>query len=779
MTENIQTEKWISWLRNIHYSSWESTIIPYDGNGKILRTPEISTMPAGTTMQEWKDRWVKAPYLEGLSHARPDRLIKDKRGRWRISSKPDTGDIGNRNIFGVIGGLFPLEEQYDLTRIIKLCGPSKRDIPLSCPHYDLPGGTEFKKIESTRVILYGCSYKTGKKKRSLLFRDMPVQYLRRVEGTAIIVSSVENEEIRISVIDFAPMEPELSLFCRVFIAENLKDTPLKDLTIHQIPVNSGRTWKISASGLFKHFIDKSDATGFSLYPACIQKNMKPSLLQGKHEAGWQQIDLPLHLPVVAQYGTAFSFSIIIPRIKGGDPEESRAMKAALIFDPWKNLISTQKRWKYWSDRLTLKSGDSHLDGLVDSLQVLLKTHEGKNGIHTGSSFQRHTHCWCRDNYMIQRGLLSAGRFEEAEVNLRGFVTSWQYSGVCNGYNLNTHASWGPNPTTEVCSYLILMVRDLHLWTGREPVYHGVWEMIKQCADTIRANSKGLIGFDGDEIWIWELEEKLFREWKEFDQYAVLDNCWLAIAALDYAERIAGIHGLISRANDWGRKKQKISAAVEEKLWDPSCRRYSSFLFPDGKRFSGLLVNGLCTPYYIGVKEVRPGSYATGIKECGDKLKTAEGVIKGNSLTDIYAGLSTAFYLHALGSISSYKAGDEYLKALMSALPASGAPWEYSSVDCPVTGYDKRRAADSGVFLTALIHYITGLEPTWDGFILRPHLPYFCSDNLKFEGLRFHQHSLSLVLDRSGTQVTLDERKSQYVPNGSAFKWDINEKKGRR
>ena len=776
MTKNTQTEKWISLLRNIHYSSWESVVIPYGGKGKILRIPKISTLPAGTTIQEWKDRWVNAPYLEGLSHTGLDRLIKDKRGNWRVSNKADTGDIGNRNIFGVIGGLFPPEEQYDLTRIIKLCGPSKRDIPLSCPHYDLPGGTEFTRIESTRVILYGCSYKTGEKKRSLLFRDMPAQYLRRVEGTAIIVSSVENEEIRISAIDFAPLKPELSLFCRVFIAENLKDTLLEELIIHHLPVNSHSTWKLSASGPFNHFIDKSDSTGFSLYSVNFQKSRKACLLQGKYEERWQQIDVPLHLSAVEPQKTAVSWSILIPRIKGGDPEESRAMKATPVFDPWKNFKSTQKWWKSWSDRMTLKSGDSRLDGLVDSLQVLPKTHEGKNGLHTGSSFQRHTHCWCRDNYMIQRGLLSAGRFEEAEVNLRGFVASWQYSGVCNGYNLNTHASWGPNPTTEVCSYLILMVRDLHLWTGREPSHNGVWEMIKQCADTIRTNSKGLIGFDGDEIWIWEFEERLFPDWKVLDQYAVLDNCWLAIAALDYAERIARIHSLISRADDWGRKKKKISAAVEEKLWDSSCKRYSSFLFPDGKRFSGLLVNGLCTPYYIGVKEVRPGSYAAGIKECGKKLKTPEGIVKGNSLTDIYAGLSTAFYLHALGSIASYKAGDEYLKTLMSALPASGALWEYTSVDCPVTGYDKRRAADSGVFLTALIYYITGLEPTWDGFILRPHLPCFCSDNLKIEGLRFHQHSLSLVLDRSGTQVTLDKRKPQYVPNRSEFKWNINEKK---
>lgn len=775
MQENTSVEKWSSWLQNARYSSWQSSVIPYDGNGKILRTPKLSTRPVGSSMLAWKDRWTDAPYLEGLSGPRPDRLIKNAHGSWRMSHKLDTGDVGNHNLFGVIGGTSHLEDQPDLSRIMKLCGPSKRDIPLSLPHYDLTGPFELSLVESTRVVLCGCTYKINETARTVLFRDMPVQHLRRLEGTSIIVSSAENEEIRISVVSFAPFAPELSFICRVFIAERLVAESLKELTIHQLAVNSHKTWDITTSGQFCHFIDKNDATGFSLFSPDFVNSKNATLLQGNREEEWQQADVALHAPIFEPSRVAVSWSLLIPRIKGGDPEESRALETAPEFAPWENLNATRERWESWSQRTILKSDNSFLDGLMDSLQVLLKTHEGKLGLHTGSSYQRHTHCWCRDNYMMQRGLLSAGRIEEADVNFRGFVAAWRDTGISNAYHIHTHAPWSPKPTTEVCAYLILMARDMHLWTGQESAHHGTWEMIQQCADGIHANSLGLIGFDGDEIWIWELEEAMLAG-TQIDEYAVLDNCWLAITALEYAERIATARGFKARANQWGTKKQKITAAVEEKLWDPARRRYSSFLYPDGKRFSGLLVNGLCTPCYIGIEEVRPGSFAAGINACGSELMSPEDIVRGNSLTDVYAGLSPAFYLHGLGSIGSYKTGDAYLQSLLRALPSSGAPWEYSVVDCPVSSYDKRRPADSGVLLTTLIHYLTGYQPDWDGFTLRPHLPTFCSNTVSIQGLRFHQHTLSLVLDKSGTQASLDQRKLQFIPTGSELKWNSHENK---
>lgn len=777
----MKIEPWLSWLRSSRYSSWESSIEPYDGQGKILRTPQPVAKTSLLSMDwNWETKaraMTVTPYLASASDSpRPDRLYRDSRGQWRVSNRLDTGDVGNRLVFGIIGA-YHVEERPDLTRFIKLCGPNKRDIPLSAPHYDLPGGHAFKKIDASRLILHGCTYEAGGEKRATLFRDLPRQRLRRVEGTAILVSVVENDEIRISLVDFAPQAPELSLLCRVFVVENLGGGKITDLSIHHLAINSHSTWDNTADGPSHQARDREDGLGFALYGKDFAAPDAGTLLRGTPEESWQTLDLPLRLPRIGAGESAVSSSILIPLIKGGDPEETRALAAAKRFDPWKKLAKAQKFWQSWSEDVRLESDNTWIAGLADSLQVLLKTHEGTNGFHLGAAFQRHTHCWIRDNYLMQRGLLAAGRFEETAVNLRGFLRCWKTSGIACGYNVQTAASWVPGATEERCAYLILMVRDLHLWTGAAPELPGVWEMVKECADTIRVNSRGLVGFDGDEIWIWELDPRLFsgdetaggREPEKLFQYSVLDNCWLTIAALTYAERLARARGELAQAAQWADKKNAIAAAVEEHLWDPSRGHYSSFLYPDGRRYAGLLVNGLCTPYFFGLEETRPGSFAAGIAACGRELMTAEGLVKGNSDTETYAGLSPAFYLHALGRLGCYEDGDEYLEALVRQLPASGGTWEYSAVDCPVTGTDKRRGGDSGILLATLAEYATGFRPTWDGFVLRPHLPRQCR-TMSFSGLRFHGSRLDVVLDEKGTSVKLGRRKL-FIPRGSGLEWN--------
>jgi hypothetical protein len=149
--------------------------------------------------------------------------------------------------------------------------------------------------------------------------------------------------------------------------------------------------------------------------------------------------------------------------------------------------------------------------------------------------------------------------------------------------------------------------------------------------------------------------------------------------------------------------------------------------------------------------------------------TMEGIVKGNSDTDLYAGLSPAFYLHALGAMGSYEAGDAYLEALVRAMPASGGTWEYTAVDCPVTGTDKRRGGDSGVLLAALLEYATGYRPTWDGFFLNPHLPRMCAA-VSLKGIRFRGEMLSIDIRKEGTNVRLGRRALGQIPPGSALEW---------
>ena len=287
------------------------------------------------------------------------------------------------------------------------------------------------------------AYTEGYRRKYWCHKKKAARLSRRAEGTAILVSVVENDEIRVSMVDFAPLEPDLSLLCRVFVAENVGRGDLRDLSIHHLAVCSRASWDLVADGPYHGAMDREDGTGFALYGNDFAAPDVGALLHGMAEESWQTLDLPLRFPRIRAGESAVCWSVLIPLIRGGDPEETRALAEAPRFDPWKKLAKAQKLWQSWSASVRLESDHPLVTGLADSLQVLLKTHEGTEGFHLGATCQRHTHCWIRDNYLMQRGLLAAGRFEEAGVNLRGFVRCWQASGIACGYNVHTSASWCP------------------------------------------------------------------------------------------------------------------------------------------------------------------------------------------------------------------------------------------------------------------------------------------------------------------------------------------------
>jgi hypothetical protein len=302
-------------------------------------------------------------------------------------------------------------------------------------------------------------------------------------------------------------------------------------------------------------------------------------------------------------------------------------------------------------------------------------------------------------------------------------------------------------------------------------------MIAACADTLALNSRDLVGFDGDEIWFWEMDPRLFaaadgrslRDPATLAEFSVLDNCWLAIAALSYAERAARGRGRADTAAAWAGKRARIENALERHLWDPERGLYTAFLFPDGHRYPGPLANGWCTPSFFGVPETRPGSYRAMALACARALATPEGVVKGNLDTPVYAGMTPGFPLLALGACGEYEEGDRYFRDLVRSLPSSGGAWEYTVVDLPYTGTDKRRAGDSGVLLAAIMDYLVGFRPTWTGFTLRPHLPGFCG-TMSVEGLRIRGRRLDVEIGRRGSRVSLDGRALAMVPAGETFAW---------
>jgi len=707
---------------------------------------------------------------------RTERLFTNDRGRWRVPNRLDVMDFGNEKVYCALGA-YGAETHPDLSRVIKLCGPQKRDIPLSPPHYDLPGGPAYQAISSTRCLVFGFSYQDDNGQViTSLFRHCESQMQRRVSETSLVATTVSDGQVEVEMLDFAPLNPSLSLTCRIFTARNLTGSQITDFRLVYVLTSSDPwqqvTWE-EDGGLT--VTDPQAGHGVLIYaPGATYEEGSP-LLDGEPEMGWQNIAIITDPAALAPGSSCQAWVALVPLVSAGDPEQERAANALQSFAPLESAAVTAKAWADWSDQVRFESDCVVLTDLVDNLQVLLKTHEGVNGYHLGTTYQRHTHGWVRDNCLIQRGLLAGGRVEEAKKNLDGFLACWEKSGVAVGYHVFYRRDWSPRPTAELFAYLILMVRDYHLWVGDPDLVRQYWPMVEECADRLYTNALGLAGFDGDEIWYWELDqEKLWQDFGQDRSYleeaSVLDNCWLAIAALNYAAQEAHSRGQEEKARAWTMKRGRIEQAVDARMWSDENGCYHSLLMPDGKPYLSPFVNGLCTPQFWGVAETRPGSFAAGVRHCWEKLQISEGIVRGNTETSTYAGLTPPFFLHALSSLDAALA-EQFLPALLRQIPSSGGIWEYTVVECPVTFTDKRRAGDSGVLLAGVLHFLFGFVPTRDGFRINPHLPSFCG-KMRLTGLDYRGIDLSLTVDKTGTVVERDGQPWITIPVGHGISYEI-------
>ncbi len=766
--------EWLDLIRSFSYSSWENRVEPATGTEQIVRTPERRASASPSFQLPWHTacRDLAALPYAAAEHPGPrlDRIVSTSAGRIRVPNRLDSADFGNDVVYCAMG-CWGVEDRPDLSRIIKLCGPDKMGIPISPPHYDLPGGPEYRRIDASKLLLFG--------RDGVLFRDAPRQRQRRVRDTAVWVTEIDSDGVAVTLLDFAPLAPALSLVCRLFILENRSGTRRPAAPLHQLFAASGAHLRFQARGGGLEMSDPADGTGVYVRSSAALEARPARLRAAYRDIPSETVDAQLPFPPLEPGEAAAHWSIIVPLLAAGHPEQDAALSALAGFDPRASLGSTLKEWRAWSSRVRLDCDQPVLEDLVNGLALLLKVHEGRHGLHLGTTYQRHTHCWVRDNHLMQCGLWAAGRHAEAEKDVRAFGEYWRLHGPAWGYHVAARRSWNPHTSPELCSHLVLMARELHRHTGTPPE-GDLLAMVRSCADGIQTNPRGLAGFDGDEAWFWELDPRLFQVdgGSGFDaatarlspsEFSVLDNCWLSMAALRYAADLVAASGDAAEAGRWQAKADGIARRVESLLWDPRSARYSALLFPDGRRYPAPLVCGHCTPWLWGIRERRPGSFAAGVAACEQELMTPEGILRGNRDTDVIAGMTPSFHLHALACIGDGARIDRALASLLASLPSSGACWEYASIDCPITGTDKRRGLDSGALLAALLRATVGLDVTGEGIAVRPRLPAGCT-RLAFGDMAVRGRSLLVEVDASGARV--DWAGTRYrVGAGSTLSWE--------
>lgn len=765
---------WNSWLNKQSFNSWKNYVVRAEGNEKLREAPAPEGYLGPQFRNAWNPLWTErsaSPYVAHAEDAlRTERVFTNQAGRWIVPNRLDVMDFGNEKVYCAIGA-YAAEESPDLTRIIKVCGPQKRVIPLSPPHYDLPGGNVYKRVPETRCLVMGIQYEWKGKPVDFLFRHAESQIQQRIRQSGIVVSTVTDGRIEVSVIDFAPLQPSLALISRVVFVKNTQADPVSGLRIKSI-LTSSKPWPVhTEAGGRLEVSDAEAGHGLVMQVPGATFFEERGLFANEPEAGWQNIGLVTAPIDLEGKGSHSSWMGLVPTIAAGDEEQDIALAALPGFQPLEALEITRTAWLDWSKEVVFDSDNEVVNDLVDSLQVLLKTHEGVNGYHLGTTYQIHTHGWVRDNYLIQRGLLAGGRVSAAKINLDGFFDCWKKSGVAVGYHVFSRRDWSPRPTAELYAYLILMVRDYHWWMGDAASVEKYWPMVEACAEGLYTNEAGLAGFDGDEIWYWELDQqKLWADYgndrQALDQASVLDNCWLSIAALEYAAGQAGSKSDAKRQADWLTKKENIQKAVEARMWSQKENSYHSLLMPDGSPYRSPFVNGLCTPQFWGITDLDEAKFAGGVRNCWNKLHTSEGIVRGNTETSTYAGLTPGFFLHALATLDA-EMSETVFRSLLQQIPSSGGIWEYTVVECPVTFSDKRRGGDSGVLLAAVLHYLLGFTATAEGFTLNPHLPSFCT-RMSLKGIVYRGMTMNFGMDQSGTEVEVDGKPATRLPAGQAL-----------
>jgi hypothetical protein len=567
-------------------------------------------------------------------------------------ASPDGLTLGSPNVFAGIGA-----KPDDLTSLDVFWADKRTVRPLAKPL-------------TISLLVKGRGITRQEAKQPAALASFPDQTLSRIRHTSIGVSESSRDDLKLTIVDFAPMGPESNFLCRWFMVENIGERA-RSVQLLLKAIAQGEQERLD-----DHVLKLGDKLA-------IVSDAQLSLRDEQAQVSVGRVD-----PRERASAAVILVATREPEALKGQIEQARAALPNLL----DLLNQTKLNWEAWRGQTALETGEEQVDDLLDSLLCLVRAHIGSEAIHTGSLRYPHDRAWVRDSYWVQRALLELGHKQEAKLSLDFFHAAWKASGIASYYEIaRKHSTAYGYHGVELPHYFVLMVRDAERMAGVDGAAY--WDMISGCMDQAAVPSSGLQPMNGDETWV------LASPVRELD--ALLDNSWLLIASAEYAASLAVRVGDAKRAALYRSIASRARAAVERFLPRGGQDWFATGYGADGSRDLSFCPEVLARAAILGVLPATDPRIASGLTAGWDRLNYERG-IRTHARSATICGGTPGYVLWAAAECPGCTFTPDLAGRVLKLASATGCVWEYHDMYDPAWGGEKRRLWDSAVVLVGMV-----------------------------------------------------------------------------
>ena len=672
-----------------------------------------------------------------------------------VPVRPDGFIVGNGLTRAAIATRFYNGTLYP-TALSHLFGPTYGYLVLREP-YERGGGNYISPCPCQDFLLEADG-------QVITAEDAQYKLARRILGAPITHTFYRHVPLELTTLDFAPVDPLLPAIIRIVKVQNLGSEPVKASVYCYLALGNSRSdaakfdttrfepdlgWLSYGAACSYHSLNYGlpNNLPFAL-SFCVDRSptqvgvgdvnnrcwdgiLKGSPPRGEYSRSPFDEYLKVDLGTIPSGDSKWFPCLIVTGLNREDLE--RTLKTIRAQGVANLLNKTYTYWQKWSEKPRFSTSYPRVDHLIDTLMHLEKMYcdEIGGGIVAGM-LNYGLGYWIRDGYYQARSFLKLGKYEEVRKNLRTYIDRVARQGVTNCYHLDGTAGDGTYSINyELPSLLILMARDYYAWTDDQETLRGSISFVKKAAEAIRLTEDYLAMASGDETW---RIPALSENWAETP-----DNSFSAALALEFAGQMIG-------EGKYKTLAQKVREAVDKYCISPE-GRYIHYRTKDGSQDERPITNIMTRPLVLGYASVENQIIRKGLEAAWRYNRIGEGIVKHDTLTTGFPGNAPGYMLYCLAEMDSVVAG-RFFWDLIDLASASGSYWEFYYTEDPNFSGERLRSWDSAVILEGLLHYLYGVKPLEDGFVVAPHLPEGIQA-LKLDDFTIRGKRLSLSVEKDG------------------------------